>query len=124
MLATALEGNIDAFQHILDVAYGRKGGLRWDIMKVGIFGAGAVFYAEHTVIAYFVGSQRPPPCANHCRQREIATTRVFPRADRAAHLDALPHHKTVRKGSFSISARAAKTRRLFLGRSAAPGTAE
>jgi hypothetical protein len=27
-------GNIDAFAHILDLAYGRKGKLKWEIMEV------------------------------------------------------------------------------------------
>ncbi|KIM88552.1 hypothetical protein PILCRDRAFT_813497 [Piloderma croceum F 1598] len=32
-LKAALRGNADAFEHILDLAYGRKGRLRWEIMK-------------------------------------------------------------------------------------------
>lgn len=33
-LETALDGNVDAFEHVLDLAYGRKGKLRWEIIKV------------------------------------------------------------------------------------------
>jgi hypothetical protein len=33
-LEAANKGQVKAFNHILDIAYGRKGKLRWEIMKV------------------------------------------------------------------------------------------
>lgn len=36
-LEAANNGNSAAYQHILSLAYGRKGKLRWELMEVNIF---------------------------------------------------------------------------------------
>lgn len=33
-MTAALQGNVKAFEHVLDVAYGRKGKLKWELMDV------------------------------------------------------------------------------------------
>jgi hypothetical protein len=66
-----------AFEHVLDLAYGRKGPLRWDIMKVRVYHIPSDRLLTQIYAAAADSSWRCPSSENHSRRGEIAPTCLF-----------------------------------------------
>ncbi len=73
-LEAALAGDRKAFGHVLDVAYGRKGKLKWEILQVRSLVICILLYLTYTFIAFTFRPSGTCPRPNHPRSGEVSTT--------------------------------------------------
>ena len=79
-LSAVNAGNRTAFMRLLELAYGRKGKLKWELREVWYHFS----YEYHTqltlyVTAIFISRFGQKTETYNCRRREIASTRIFSR---------------------------------------------
>ncbi|PCH33922.1 hypothetical protein WOLCODRAFT_112802 [Wolfiporia cocos MD-104 SS10] len=77
-MTLANQGNTEKFDHVLDLAYGRKGKLRWELMNYFLKDPGA---PQPDAIIPAVPSSRPPVYSP-----ELAALLTSPRAHKSSHL--------------------------------------